>query len=252
MPITKTLAEMRIELAKQASIDTDDLGATILRHPSTWVNLVLNDSYRSLRDFVVAHGFKLYKVATTATAFPTTPPVAGETYAEIPWPATAVDILGVDANVDSSAGWWPLEPVEWEERRMFDPAPFYANGAAAPYAFSPISQGSVSGAVFTAGTIAVFPIPNTGLYKIWYLPEWVNITNDTHLFLFGNEDWAQWMLWEATRRIATRDNDSQSRLAEATRQLNPLAADTVAYRIVQSAPKHVKAGPMTWRRAPDY
>jgi hypothetical protein len=243
---------MRTAVAHQAGIDIDAVGGTIPRHPTAWVNGVINDSFRSLRAFVVARRYNLYKLATAAATIPTTPPVVGETYAEIPWPTTASDILGVDVLIDASYGWRPLEPVEWEERRSFDVAPLLASGVYAPYAFSAISQGSVSGSTFTAGTIALFPMPRGGSYKIWYLPEHTDVTVDANLFLFGNEDWAQWCIWEATRRIATRDNDSNSRLSEAARQLNPLAADTVAYRIAQSAPRHVRAGPQTMTRAWNY
>src|ERR1044071_2893087 len=77
------------------------------------------------------------------------PPVTGETYAEIPWPSTATDILGVDVLISGDNGWRPLEPVEWDERRNFDPSPLYMSGVFAPYAFSPVSQGSVSTTVFT-------------------------------------------------------------------------------------------------------
>lgn len=252
MPITKTLVALRTSLAKQAGIDTDDVGGTIPRHPTAWVNTVINDSFRSLRAFVVSKRYNLYKLATTAAALPTSPPVTGETYAEISWPTTAVDVLGIDVLIDSSYGWRPLEPVEWEERRNFDPSPLYLSGATAPYAFSAVSQGSVATTVFTAGTIAVFPLPRGGTYKVWYLPEHTDVTTDAHLFVFGNEDWAQWVLWEATRRLAARDNDANARLGEAARQLNPLAPDTVAYRIAQNAPRHVRAGPQTMTRAWNY
>jgi hypothetical protein len=252
MPITRTLAAMRVELAKQASIDTDDTGGTFARHPTAWVNIVLNDAFRSYRSFITQHHYQLYKLATTAAALPTTPSVTGELFAEIPWPSTAVDVLGIDVLTQAELGWRKLEPVEWEERRMFDPAPFLAEGVYAPYAFSTVSEGTVSGSTFTAGSIALFPLPRGGTYKTWYLPEWVDITTDGHLFLFPDEDGAQWVLWEATRRIAARDNDSNNRLAEAARQLNPLMPDTVAGRIVKSAPKKVKAGPKTIRRSADY
>ncbi len=252
MGLTRTLVNMRIELAKQAGIDTDDLGATIPRHPTSWVNAVLNDSYRSYRVFITNNHYQLFKVATTATALPTTPPVVGETYAEIPWPTAAVDVLGVDVLVSNDLGWRKLESVEWEERRAFDPTPLWADGTCSPYAFSTVSEGSVSGSTFTAGTIALFPLPAGGTYKVWYLPEWTDISTDSHLFLFESEDGVQWVLWEATRRIAARDNDSQNRLAEAARQLNPLDPSSVAGRLKAAAPKHVKAGPKTLRRALDY
>src|ERR1044071_2893086 len=107
MPITKTLGALRIALAKQAGIDTDDVGGTVPRHPTAWVNQVINDSFRSLRSFVVSKRYTLYKVATTAASLPTTPPVTGETYAEIPWPSTATDILGVDVLISGDNGWAP-------------------------------------------------------------------------------------------------------------------------------------------------
>src|ERR1044071_1676087 len=252
MPITKTLGALRIALAKQAGIDTDDVGGTVPRHPTAWVNQVINDSFRSLRSFVVSKRYTLYKVATTAASLPTTPPVTGETYAEIPWPSTATDILGVDVLISGDNGRRPLEPVEWDERRNFDPSPLYMSGVFAPYAFSPVSQGSVSTTVFTAGTIALFPLPRGGSYKVWYLPEHTDVTADANLFPFGKEDWAQWLIWEGTRRIAARDNASNARLGEAARQLDPMAPDTVASRIAKSAPRHVRAGPQTVTRAWNY
>lgn len=253
MALTRTLAVMRTAVAQQAGIDTDAVGGTIPRHPTAWVNGVINDAYRSHQAFMVANRFNLYKLATTAAALPTSPPVTGELYAEVAWPSAAADILGIDVLVDSTSGLWrPLESVQWEERRSFDPAPLARSGALAPYAFSVVSQGSVSATTFTTGTIALFPLPRSGSYKIWYLPEWTSITTDTHLFLFASEDCVQWTIWEAVRRIATRDNDANARLAEAARQLNPLGPDTVARRIVQTAPRHVRAGTQTLTRAWNY
>lgn len=252
MAITKTLVQMRTALAQQAGVDIDAIGGTIPRHPTAWVNGILNDSFRSLRAFVTARRFNLYKLSTTAAALPVVPPVTGETYAEIPWPITATDILGVDVLLTTGYGWFPLEPVEWDERRNFIQSPLFGSNMYSPTAFSVVSQGTVAGAVYTTGTIALFPLPAAGSYKVWFLPEHVDVTVDANLYLFGDEDWAQWVIWEGVRRIAARDNDSNNRLAEAARQLNPKAPDTVAYRIAQSAPRHVRAGPQTMSRSPNY
>lgn len=253
MPLTRSLVNCRIDVCNQAGIDINQTGGSIERHPTaTWVNVILNQAFRSLMSTVTSWHYQLYKVAGTETALPTTPPTTRETYVEVAWPAAAMDIVGIDVFTTGDQQWRPLEPIEWEERRNFDTGPYAMEGVPAPYGFSAISAGSVATTVFTAGTIGLFPAPTGGFYKIWYLPRWDDITTDGHLFLAHDEDWFQWMYWEATRRIAARDNDAQNRLGEAARQLNPDAPDTVASRIKKRAPKHVKAGTKTWSRAWNY
>jgi hypothetical protein len=260
LPLTRTLLQCRIDLCQAAGIDIDAVGGSIPRHPTAELNGFLNASHRALRSWVTNQlGYKLYKARGATTALPTTPPVAGETYAEIPWPTTAVDVLGVDVLDLQGQGWRPLEPIDFESRRDFDwwRSPLVLPGA--PYAFSVLTEGAVSGAVQSAGTIALMPLPGAGSYALWTLPHWVDITNDTHLFLCGDEDWFQWMTHWGVERIGGRDNaDSLARLQYAQEQLQPIGPNgkpnmaTCAGRIMASAPKKVKAGPVSWTRSENY
>lgn len=263
MPLTRTLLQCRIDLCQAAGIDTDAAGNSIPRHPTTELNGFLNASHRALRSWVTnSLHYNLYKARSADANLPTTPPASAptETYAEIPWPTTAVDILGIDVLDAQGYNWRSLEPVDWDSRREWIARfPFMAIPNNYPRAFSVISEGSVSAATLTAGTIALFPLPSGGTYTVWSLPHWADITNDTHLFLCGDEDWFQWMTHWGVQRVCGRDNaDSIARLQLAEEQLQPIGPNgkpnmaTCAGRIMASAPKKVKAGPMTWHRAIDY
>lgn len=261
MPLTRTLLQCRIDLCQAAGIDTDAVGGSIPRHPLLELNGFLNASHRALRSWVTNQlGYKLYKTRSATAALPTTPTVTGETYAEIPWPTGAVDVLGIDVLDFQGADWRPLEEIEWESRRQYaNGYPFLARPAAAPYGFCVLSEGSVATTVLTAGTIALFPLPAGGSYAIWTLNHWADITTDTHLFLAGDEDWFQWMTHWGVQRVGMRDNaDGLARLQLASEQLQPLGPNgkpnmaTCAGRIMASAPRKVKAGGTTWMRSESY
>lgn len=261
MPITRTLLQCRIDLCQAAGIDTDAVGGSIPRHPTTELNGFLNASHRALRSWVTNQlGYKLYKTRSATAALPTTPSVVGETYAEIPWPTGAVDVLGIDVLDFQGSDWRSIDQIEWEQRRAWGAGyPWLARDQLGPLAFAVLSEGSVSAAVLTAGTIALFPLPAAGSYCIWTLQHWADITNDTHLFLAGDEDWFQWMTHWGVQRVAGRDNaDGLARLQLASEQLQPLGPNgkpnmaTCAGRIMASAPRKVKAGGTTWMRDANY
>lgn len=260
MPLTRSLVNCRIDLCQAAGIDTDAVGGSITRHSTTELNGFLNKAHRSLRSWVTNKlGYKLYKTRQASAPLPTAATVSGEQYAEIGWPATAVDVLGVDVLTSSDQDWRPLEPVDWESRRSFGQE-LPSTPSTAPYAWAPISEGSVSAATFTAGVIALFPVPTGGTYTVWFLPHWADITTDAHLFLCGDEDWFLWMTAYATLLVCqARDNgDAPARVAWAQNEMRVIGAGgkpdpmTAAGRIAASAPKKVKAGGTSWVRAENY
>ena len=141
-----------------------DLEGLTARHPDADVAKRLNASIRALRAFITTSGLPYFLTSTTSTTLAGTQ-VTGETYSEVPFPPTAVQIHGID--VESSAGlgdWRPLQPISWVQRRNAGgvyPARF---GVPTQFAVRSIPQGDGTPGT-TAGAIAIFPaaaaIPRT-------------------------------------------------------------------------------------------
>src|SRR5690349_15568743 len=80
------------------------------RHPDADITRRLNASIRALRALVTASGLPYFLTSTSATTLVGTR-VADESYSEIPWPAAAVQIHGVDIEYSGSDGdWRSLQP----------------------------------------------------------------------------------------------------------------------------------------------
>lgn len=204
------------------------------RHTDAQLTGLANAGYRVLRSVVTEYGYAEFLSAATG-AF-TGNPATGETYAEIAYPSGAVSVRGVD--VYQSPQWQPLDPIAFQSRRQ------YAHRAALPEAFTVLNAGTVSGTTYTAGTIAVMPVPAAGAqYKVWYLPEWADLSTDTHLFLYQDENWLQYHLYWCMAELCMRDRDDPSREQRCLFELNPGNPGSIAHRIRAHAPRVVSAGP---------
>lgn len=207
------------------------------RHPDADILRRVNASIRALRGMVTARGAPYFLTSTTAATLASTQ-VSGEGYSEVPYPATAVQIHGVD--VESSAGsgaWYPLQPISWAQRRnAYTPGPGYPQY----FAIRTIPVGS--GSSTTAGTIALFPAAESGQYKIWYLADFTDLSADTDVFL-GLPDWHEWVLQDVVETISERDDDVHETYAIA-RQRKAEAQE----RLIEAIGRVQSAGPMVPRR----
>lgn len=241
MAVTRTLAAMLNRGAKLADIQ---LGTgTSVRHETADAILYLNDSYREYLSLLTTRGFDFALTETAQAALPSTRADTNEQYSLVDWPSGAMLIKRID--VLSDGDWHELERRDWTTLR----SEWRSTSAQArrPLVYAPKSHGTVSGATFTAGKIALAPFSANGRYKITYQAEWTDITDTSHVFLFSNEHGVQWVLWDFVIKISARDRDNRKRheIALAER------AHTEAL-IGHFVPNIVQTGPLTMIRSPNY
>lgn len=232
--------------------DQQGLSTSGGRHPDADLIPLINDSYRSLRDLVMSYGYTLFLVRGTTTALPTTAVETNERYAVITTSVTLNQIKAIHTRV-SPDDWRELPEVPFLQLRDVARRRFrgVADAARRPLAWCWLSAGSVSGSTFTGGQIAIAPVPTSGDYSIWSMPEWTNITSSTDIFLFQNEDWRQWMLYDAMLKVVgVRDKNNAAKFDFIMSRLDPNVHGSPAYNIRAHAP--TAAGPKTWTRSSNY
>lgn len=211
------------------------------RHPDADIAKRINASIRSLRAECTTRGMPYFITNTSAATLASTQ-VSGESYSEVPFPATAVQILGVDVeSADGANDWRRLRPATWGQRRDFEPTYAAAYSAPSEFAVRAIPQGDGTTGT-TAGAIALFPAATTGRYKIWYLPDFVDLDAGTDVFL-GLPDWHEWVIWDVVEALAARDDDQHETAGIAARRKQEAMA-----RIVATGQRVVAAGPLRPRR----
>lgn len=215
-----------------------DLQGLTDRHPDADLTLRINASIRALRALITANGLP-YFLTSTSPATLTGTLVTDESYSEIPWPAAAVQIHGVDVEFTGSTGdWYPLQPITWVQRRTLA----YAWERQGPRAFAVRTIPVGSGSSTVAGTIALFPGADSGRYKIWYLTDFTDLSSDTDVFL-GLPDWHEWVVQDVVRVLAERDDDQRE-----TYQIATAKQTEAEQRLLASVTRTVSAGPLRPRR----
>ena len=227
--LTQLLADVRRASDNQSLTD---------RHSDADLTLDLNLSIRSLRGLVTSRGFPYFLTSATTALAGTQ--VSGEQYSAIAWPATALQVQGIDVETATGAGdWRPLRPITWGQRR--DRPGLYPSTTGVPEEFAVLTLPQGSGASVTAGSIALFPAATAGNAKVWFLPEFTDLTA-THVFL-ALPDWHEWIIQDVVERLAQRDDDQHetARIAAERRA----AAES---RMMEAVPRVVSAGPLRPRR----
>lgn len=215
-----------------------DLESLTARHPTSDLNNRINASIRSLRALVTANGLPYFLTSTSAATLAGTL-VSEESYSEVPWPSAAVQIHGVDVEFTGATGdWYPLVPITWVQRRTLA----YAWERQGPRAFAVRAIPTGSGSSTTAGVIALFPGADTGRYKIWYLPEFTDLSSDSDVFL-GLPEWHEWVVCDVVRTLAARDDDQRE-----TYQIVTAKQAEAEQRLLASVTRTVSAGPLRPRR----
>lgn len=215
-----------------------DLQGLTDRHPDADLTLRINASIRALRALVTANGLPYFLSSTAATTLTGTL-VSEESYSEIPWPATAVQIHGVDVEFTGSTGdWYPLAPISWVQRRTMA----FAWERQGPRAFAVRSIPTGSGSSTTAGVIALFPGASSGRYKVWFLAEFTDLSADSDVFL-GLPEWHEWVVCDVARTLCARDDDQRE-----TYQILTAKQGEAEQRLLASVTRTVSAGPLRPRR----
>lgn len=214
---TKTLAQFKTRVSILADIVGQIGTGTGFRHQTSYVDEIGDECYKRTRSLVTRRGFREYLTRQATALLPTTAAVTGEEYATIAYPTGVTHIKGIDV-LETSGKWRRLKQLDgWCERRDHQSGYDAEFGQdLRPYAWGVLSHGSVATSVFTAGVIAIFPVPTQGSYTIWSLPDWTGIAgNDTYLFLYREQCWYDYHVQQAVLEICERDNDSQRRYAIA-------------------------------------
>lgn len=248
--ITQSIADFEAQFRYLA--DVQGLATSAGRHPSTNLRQLMNDSYRSLRDLVLSYGYTQFLVRGTTTALPTSPVETNERYAVISVGAAVNQVKMLDIRI-APDDWRFLPEVTILQLRELTRLRFrgVADTPRRPRGWCLLNSGTVATTVFTAGTIAIAPVPTGGDYALWTMPEWTDITTDGHLFAFANEDWRQWMMFDVMAKVCgARDKNNAQRLDFIFTRLDPMVQGSPAYNIKAHAP--TAAGPKTWVRGADY
>lgn len=247
MSIIRTRADFRALVTRRARI-VDHLNA----HPTVSLNSDCDDGYRELLTLATNSRWSTYLRTTGRTALPTTAAVANETYAAIPVPTTCAQVRKLE--VQRGTSWCPLEEVPLGQLREFQPFPGRSwNSAAGPAVWCLLDQGvnaTLVGNDATAdtGVIAVTPIPSSGFYQLWFLPEFAGTSAESGangFYVYANDDHLQYHVYSVVAKVLISDNDSQGMLEGAMAQLQRFEA-----RIMGGAPS--KSGPKTFRRSRNY
>lgn len=243
MAFTRTLLQLRKRALYLGDLQTQT-GTTNQRHDVLDVNTEINESYRTYLQFLKTRQFDLNLVETAQLNLPTTRADSNEVYSEVPWPTSSAFIRRVDVLVQGE--WSELSRRDWGQLR----SEYRSSSGTAPrpLVWAPKSEGSVAGALFTAGKLAIAPFcPSGGRYKITHQPEWVDITSDTDLFLFPDPAGYARVVWDVVVKFASRDRDAKGQYGIALTERT--ANET---QIGQFVPQIIDTGPLTMTRSPDY
>ena len=243
MSIIRTRLELRTLVSRRARI-VDHLNA----HPAASLNIDMDDAYRELRTLASNSRWSTFLKTTGALTLPIVPAVAGENYASIPVPVDCTQVRKVEMK--QSSVWQPVEEVSLAQLRMFSTASAQQRG---PFAWCLLDGGVQATTVGNdatqdPGVIALSPIPSSGSYQIWYLPEFTSLTADSGaggFYTYANDDQLHYHVYAAVVKVLISDNDSQGMLAGALQLLQKFEA-----RIMAGAPS--KSGARTWRRGRNY
>lgn len=243
MSVIRTRADLRALVTRRARI-VDHLNS----HPTADLNKDCDDGYRELMTLATNSRWSTYLKTTGELSLPTSAASTNETYAAIPVPTDAAQVRKLEIRLGTD--WAAVEEVGLGQLRGFAQRGPYRRG---PFAWCLLDQGIQATRVGNDGTadtglIALAPVPTSGFYQLWYLPEFSGTSAESGangFYVYANDDHLQYHVYTVVCKVLISDNDSQGMLAGAMAE-----RDKAEQRILASAP--TKAGPRTWRRARNY
>lgn len=226
----KTLLQMRTAVRGRNMIESElDL------FPDTLINDWINESWQDLR--LELSNDEIEYFLTTATGTLTAGVVSGTAHGSLPLPSDAHAVYGLDLVVDGQIVSVP--PMSFQQRNDFQ-CGTTKTGTPAGFHITNVAPESTTTA--GAGTIILSPAPDSAYaYRLWYLPAWVDITNDLHVFS-GIAGCEQWVIWDVSVKVAMRINDAKNQEAGALRERE------ITMRRLKSTIKRMnRAGPVRRR-----
>lgn len=203
MARTVALSVLRGRVRESGDFGPD---TTTGRYPNARINKELNASWARARELANLEGDgQMYLTQTSPTTMTSGAINASSSFGSVPWPASAVSVHGIDV-VRAANDIYSLTIVPFGDRNTF--RDMYGGVTGPPQGFFVLTVGTESGATVSAGSIGIVPAPDRGYsYTIWYLPVWVDLTQDTDVFngIAGHEDWA---MWDTIIKITAGDNNA--------------------------------------------
>jgi hypothetical protein len=198
---------------------------------NTLLNDWINESWQDLRLELSNNDIEFFM--TTASGTLTAGVVTGTAHGSMPLPSDAHAIYGLDLVVDGQV--IDVDPISFQQR---NDGQCGTTKTGVPVGFHITNIGQESTTSVGTGTIILSPAPDIAYaYRLWYLPAWVDITSDTHVFN-GIAGCEQWVIWDVCVKVAIRTNDSKNQEAGALRE-----RDRVMARTVRTIKKMNRAGP---------
>lgn len=169
---------------------------------------MLNISWQKLRELIALASDGSYLLGTTPANLPIVAAVTGEVYAEIDWPLDAIAIYGVRVKVNQN--WYPLKRAPWsayqdEQIESLFPAWSSTKG---PIAYTPRLIGTNAVSTETVGKIMIWPVPTSGVYRLWYLQAWAPQTADAATFP-GTAAFHEWAVLDTLCMMVQPDGNAR-------------------------------------------
>jgi hypothetical protein len=232
-----SLLSLRNAVINEASIDGKT--GSNARHSTPALNELINRHASRCRSLVAAAGSPWFQVLDAITPIPGA--TANEDFIEVPFPAPALEIIGVDVRVGGNPKWVELDPADWTQRRLLNFNVSTPEGGVGWWATEIMPEADDASSV-TAGKIALFPNSLAGSYRITYLKQFVPMTQDTSLFV-GTTDMFTWVIKSCVLVAIGRDANKKATAALALKQLEQAEAN-----IVKASKRVQRAGAVTPKR----
>lgn len=237
MATTRLVSDLILDVRDRS--DTLDM---LIRHPDATLMRYLTQSLRALRNILTQSGFSGLLDWSSPASLPTAPPITGENFLEVAWPADAVEILGFDVNDGpSTTGLWrPLDTMTVGQRRDW----YGREGRPAAFLIRSVPRESTPPSTTldaTAGMIQVYPSSTLGLsYRIQYLPAYPELTSSSQVVQGFDGDWVEWAVWDAAIKVLFKDDEMDpSQDAKAIRERG-----MIQERITTNINRVNRAGPI--------
>jgi len=225
-----TLLQMRTKVRSRCMIESElDL------FPDSLLTDWINESWQDLRIELSNAEVEFFLASVSGVL--TAGVVSGTAHGSLPLPAEAHAVYGLDLVVGGQV--IDVPPISFAQRNDGQ-CGTTKTGVPAGHHITGVGQESTTSV--GTGTIILTPAPDAAYpYRLWYLPAWVDVTNDSHVFN-GIAGCEQWVIWDVAVKVAIRTNDSKAQEAGALRE-----RDRAFARTVKSIKRMNRTGPVRRR-----
>lgn len=245
--LTDTRANIRALVARRTRIV--DRGNA---HPTASLNIDIDDAYQEARDIAAESGWDTYLKTTGQLSLPIVA-ATNETFVEIPVPTDVRFIKRLETRDDTGTCEW-LDADEVPLAQLRSQVQGYSRlvhthrkrWCLLDEGLEATEAGNTGSAV--AGRIALSPVPTTGYYQLWYVPQFPGTTADSGaggFYVYCNDMMRQLHVYLASEKLIISDNDSNG-------MLEGILKKRQEYEAKLRGSRPVRAGPRTWRRSRQY